>query len=927
MIGDRPWYFDLLMELDAEGWITANVEDYLGADETIGSERLLYLEYALELARSLQERTSYLGRSADERSAEFVEAWAADLNDPMNAERVFEEYEAWAKEWRPWEPALYRSEEDWRDEGLEEGHAALLARFDDLDPSSKPSTIVILPLLAYPAEADAIERALGTIQEDEARQRATIEKAASMLEKEGYDIGGIRQMDILGGLDNVSRLHDLHDLHEDLRLLIAEQIAPFDPDLAAHHERRRVGLVEQGPSADIGGLRIQITAIADNLHQRMAMMNDLLNTWRLKGIRFPHADGIRPSELLEWEANLPEIEATLSQHLAAFERWQSMANVWPDEAEKATPMAGLLEKTEAFIDFVDDLDQRWKRLELECIGRIEGFEHAGLTMDAWHEEVQADPRATLARLKQETGVLQQRVDLLEQLSLLDTSFEGAEDVAQRADLLRELDVGREVIEDTVRFIEHHARRGARHRRMLEHDWRDLVAQGKAGDSTATSAFSLAAFEKEIAHVRVYGTSIASTSTGASMIAGEVHERLKARLEQELVVLAAAGWSVEKLRSIALEDTVVASRKLNAARPYIEEHPRLVRRLTSLPWDRDIALALDIEASMRDPLKIGVLGDRVAGYAQHLAGRPSEDETFEITPWLPKPPRKTLLPVPEHGVRPTMVPVDALGDAHEAMLNAMEGSEEEDGVSRLHPLGVQPSIVRPNEVAAPKPALKPAPKPALKPAPNPAPKPQPPVPSAPTPVQPAKESVKQPAKEVDQTAVAPKREVVSINEDIGASLASFLKAIDLDELSVRVEKEGADAIKDVRRRLAQHVGIEPRDTRIDRFLRLSLRLMPQGDDDDEMRAHLLGLLGENTTKIKRWMRTRLEHRHSGSSENFLDDAVRLGEALDRIPGPGFSIPLSADTKVLPNIADLPQLQNEVARIVAQMNPASAGGISA
>ena len=254
---------------------------------------------------------------------------------------------------------------------------------------------------------------------------------------------------------------------------------------------------------------------------------------------------------------------------------------------------------------------------------------------------------------------------------------------------------------------------------------------------------------------------------------------------------------------------------------------------------------------------------------------------------------------------------------------MEGSEEEDGVSRLHPLGVQPSIVRPNEVAAPKPALKPA----LKPAPNPAPKPQPPVPSAPTPVQPAKESVKQPAKEVDQTAVVPKREVVSINEGIGASLASFLKAIDLDELSVRVEKEGADAIKDVRRRLAQHVGIEPRDTRIDRFLRLSLRLMPQGDDDDEMRAHLLGLLGENTTKIKRWMRTRLEHRHSGSSENFLDDAVRLGEALDRIPGPGFSIPLSADTKVLPNIADLPQLQNEVARIVAQMNPASAGGISA
>lgn len=99
MTGERPWYFDLLMELDAEGWITANVEDYLGADETIASERLLYLEYALELARSLQERAGYLGRSADEQSLDLVETWMGELNDPMNAERVFEEYEAWAKEW------------------------------------------------------------------------------------------------------------------------------------------------------------------------------------------------------------------------------------------------------------------------------------------------------------------------------------------------------------------------------------------------------------------------------------------------------------------------------------------------------------------------------------------------------------------------------------------------------------------------------------------------------------------------------------------------------------------------------------------------------------------------------------------------------------------------------------------------------------
>ena len=28
---ERPWYYDLLMELDAEGWAIANIEAYLGA--------------------------------------------------------------------------------------------------------------------------------------------------------------------------------------------------------------------------------------------------------------------------------------------------------------------------------------------------------------------------------------------------------------------------------------------------------------------------------------------------------------------------------------------------------------------------------------------------------------------------------------------------------------------------------------------------------------------------------------------------------------------------------------------------------------------------------------------------------------------------------------------------------------------------------
>ena len=134
-------------------------------------------------------------------------------------------------------------------------------------------------------------------------------------------------MPIIDALDWISQLHELHDLHEDLRLLILEQIAIFDPGLSDHHEKRRVALIEGASTQDLRNFRIQMDAIADNLHQRLARLNDLLNEWRGKGIEFPHGDSIRPEELLEWETNLSEIEETLQLHLTALERWNQITSL------------------------------------------------------------------------------------------------------------------------------------------------------------------------------------------------------------------------------------------------------------------------------------------------------------------------------------------------------------------------------------------------------------------------------------------------------------------------------------------------------------------------------------------------------------------------------------------------------------------------
>ena len=166
-----------------------------------------------------------------------------------------------------------------------------------------------------------------------------------------------------------------------------------------------------------------------------------------------------------------------------------------------------------------------------------------------------------------------------------------------------------------------------------------------------------------------------------------------------------------------------------------------------------------------------------------------------------------------------------------------------------------------------------------------------------------------------------------NPIVYSNVIQFLEAIDLDDVADDISMNGADALPNVRRKLAKHVGIEPRDMRVDRMLRLALRLLPQSKPTDVSNSELLAKIGGNTKPMKRWMRARLENRHSGSNDVFLDDALNLGKALQRLPGPGYPLPLGVDEYELPDSSETEQLEFEVEQLIALMNLPSAGGIIA
>jgi hypothetical protein len=173
--------------------------------------------------------------------------------------------------------------------------------------------------------------------------------------------------------------------------------------------------------------------------------------------------------------------------------------------------------------------------------------------------------------------------------------------------------------------------------------------------------------------------------------------------------------------------------------------------------------------------------------------------------------------------------------------------------------------------------------------------------------------------------SPEEKSVDATEKALASLTNLVAVLGLSELAATVEQGGIEALQDVRRSLASQVNIAPRDVRIGRLLRLSLRLLPAGDEDDKQRAHLLSALSDMVPTLKRWTRRRLEARHSGAKGNFLADAVELGVALERIPGLGQHLPLEEDNWPLPS--DMVGLTTEVSKLAQSVNLPSAGGVKA
>ncbi|MDC0341125.1 hypothetical protein OAM96_04110 [Candidatus Poseidoniaceae archaeon] len=882
---DIPWYYSRLEEWGESGLIIDALEDFLSTDSATSSERLQRAEYLVDLSVNLRHRLTSIIDNWDDEDVTLALGWQDDLKNPMAADRILIEYQNWAKENRPWELELEAGALQWATNGLGDIRKELLERFDSLDSSNRPATIVIVPYLANPDNYDLIKMELGEIEQIEEKQNQLITDSMKHMLEVGYDVVYISELNLKDALDEIDKWYLLHDEHEQLRLLIIREIAPFDNSLADHHEARRIVLIEEGLSADIQNLSDQIIAIADNLHQRQQLLNDQLKNWRNIGIILPSEEDATAEELLEWEANLPEINSMINIHLNAMQSWQDIVSRWPERKHEGEALAGKIEHTQDFIDIVESLQHDWRQIELDGLELVAKYEDMGLVMDDWQRRVVDKPRESLQLLKAEIPKLDIRLQLIDNLNSLDSSYDGSAEVEKRISILREIDADAELLTNMELFIDKQARRGARHLRMLERDWLDLLGQGKADENISTSTLNIRAFEELIASTRRFGKSASASPTAGDIIAGETMKRLATKTDQELAELEYRGWNVTHLRLEVNINLVAAARKISNMRTQIHQHPSLCRRLKALPWQNDVALALDTELELRKPDNIENLHNSIPQFLRHLASRPIEDSDFTFTSWSPSPIRQTLVPMVSKDGKEVLLPRDGLQDVHEAILEAME----EETIAKQEV--VEEKVVVP--VVKEKIVEKTVSEEIIK------------VESRSNKIPNAAN-----AQQVDNALVA---------------LSTLLTNLGLKEDAELVQKEGAESLNSIRRNLASHVGIEPRDMRVDRILRLAIRLIPRHEKGDDARAELLTQLSSAVTEMSKWSRLRLEARHSGASGNFLDDAITLGIALERIPGPGISLPLMADQLELPHPTELVELEEGVNHVVNSIRLPPVGGV--
>ena len=879
-----------LNEWSGQGWKVEKIRDIIDAGNENLSNKIIEFEVAIQNSAELKKRIKSIQNKA--LTPANLDSWLEELTDPLSFESINEEYTKWAKQNRSWEISLFNSLDSWLDLDLEQEYDDVLARFDDLDISSHATLRPYYSKLNNPSKLTEIEQMLEMAETSERKQVNTITTAIENLEKIGIKTQSIDGLPLIEAIGVVEKLQGFAEISENLKLTIIERIEPFDPKISQLYLDKRKEYLQNDPEK-MESMYEEIYAVVDNFHSRLDKMNALLKEWRGRGIFFPDKPIIEPGELLHWESNLEKTNDIIEEQLIAIERGELFEKLWPDDSVRLTELKGNLDRVEDYNLELRKLEESWKEFGLKTNSLIQKWEFYGIDMARWLERAEQEPRLAFNWLTKQDHILQKVADLIKQLEEMDTSFEGKQLVDQRLNFIRTQDVDLDDLDLLSEWVHSQAKRRARHRILLEKEWRKILRNGSASEILETTNWTLSEFEDNLARAQK-GEEIQNTSYSNSTKSSK-EARLKQNMDSQILTWKSQGWNISELEKLANESPKELAKQIIRIREDVADYSKLRRRLSMLPWSKNTDLALEIEQMSSRPEKLSEINSKFSTYVRVLATSAPNNESYEINLFKPKQGRMTLLPVSDTGSKeekaPVVIEAPIVENSENIEVEKIEAVEENSLV-----IEEEDSVDEEDVYVTALEEFK-------------------------------DEPVQDLEEEKEEKAEVKNLEVKTTSNEISKkskeSLARFLNKIGLQEISSK--KDETDFLMAARRGIAGMVGIEPRDTRVDRMLRVALRLIPTGNADDEKRITLLNALTAATENHHKWTKKRLQARREQGTEHYLDDSMKLGIALERIPGPGLYVPLEKDEVELPSIDDLSNLSKITLEVAQAMSLPTAGGI--
>ena len=921
--------FERVERWEEAGLIVSDLKQIIDDSENI-SELIIDLEILVQKSSELQKRIASLPENLQ---PEMVDSWRADILNPLNYEKINGDYLSWAKEHRIWEITMFNSLDQWLDLSLESEYDDVLARLDVLDVSSQATIRPFTKKLSNPSLFSEIEKMLELAEKSEQKQRETIRIALKELAKSGIQTKNLDNLPLMEAISEVEKLQSYFEISEKLKLIVKDRIQPFDEELAVLYVKKIDERILQNPE-NLEDLFEELYAVVDNFEDRLNKMNSILKDWKQKGVFFENKSRISKSELVHWEGNLEKTSEIIDSQLLAINHGNKFEKLWPAESTRLSEIKGNLDKVEEYNLELNNLKQMWKEYELKLSSLIQKWQFYGINMKRWENRSDQEPRLAYNLLLNQEHVYKKIANLIQELEGMDVSFEGQEEIAKRLEFIRTQDLNLQEVELLGDWVQTQLKRRARHREMLEKEWKALLRNGILSSDANTLDWTLAEFEEMIARGQK-GELMPELGFASK---NNKHSRMKRNAEAQITRWKAEGWDVSGLENLLSTSVEEVARALVRIRANVEDYPSLRRRLQMLPWQKNRDLALKIEQMSARPDELGELKSKFSTWVKTLATSPHSDEKYEITLFSAKTGRVTLLPMTEEASEPQNeegIPVDQhdVVDVKLDELNSIPEDSPEETVEVEQEIESEELFGDSNDDDF-----------------------SPPLEQLETTediydhnsrTKQAEDELEAEESDILDSDVE-ENDIVetfdhtksnnlevkslmsvnppdnsTINQEHLNSVSLFLNKIGLDEISSKVSD--SDFLKVARRGLASMVGIEPRDSRVDRLLRLSLRLLPDGNPEDEKRMTILNALIPAIEIHHTWTKKRLQARRGQGTGDYLHDSALLGTALERIPGPGLFVPLSRDEFDMPASDNLPDLSKVALELAQAMSLPTAGGI--